>query len=195
MTTKLTGSKKVATIAITAALYAVFFFISGLIAMPQFTLLYLPILLLGVFPLWFGINGLVGSMIGAFIGGAFVEGLGFFSWIESATTLIIYVLVWLLIPKNAWEVKNPKTLLHLISVYAITLLAGTSYILWQFTTFGLLPPDVAQLILWPTFTLNIIIEIAICPVLLRTLTPKMRNWSFYSGNFMEWRSQKTKTKL
>ncbi|MCX8151336.1 MAG: hypothetical protein N3D85_07560 [Candidatus Bathyarchaeota archaeon] len=196
MSTKnLSNSKKVAVMAITATLYATFFFISGLIAVPQFTLLYLPIILLGVFPLWFGLNGLVGSMIGAFIGGAFVEGLGFFSWIESVTTLIIYVLVWLLIPRNAGEIRSPKNLLLLAGVYAVTLLAGTTYILWQFTTFGLLPPELAQLILWPTFTLNIIIEIAVCPILLRTLTPKMRNWGFYSGSFLEWRSKKAKAKL
>jgi hypothetical protein len=195
MSTNLSNSKKVAVMAVTATLYATFFFISGLIAVPQFTLLYLPIILLGVFPVWFGLNGLVGSMIGAFVGGAFVEGLGFFSWIESVTTLIIYVLVWLLIPRNAAETRNPKNLLLLVGVYAVTLLVGTSYILWQFTTFGLLPPSVAQLVLWPTFALNIAIEVAVCPVLLRTLTPKMRNWGFYSGNFREWKSQKAKAKL
>src|ERR1039458_4891078 len=42
-----------------------------------FTLLYLPIILLGVFPMWFGWSGLVGAMLGGVIGGAFVEGLGF----------------------------------------------------------------------------------------------------------------------
>jgi hypothetical protein len=40
-----------------AALYAVFFFLSYLVAVPSFTILYLPIILLGVFPLWFGLPG------------------------------------------------------------------------------------------------------------------------------------------
>lgn len=191
MTTQnLSNAKKVAVMAITATLYALFFFLSGLVAVPKFTLLYLPIILLGVFPLWFGLNGLVGSMIGAFIGGAFIEGLGGFSWIESVTTLIIYVLVWLLIPRNAGEVRNPKNLILLFGVYAVTLLVGTGYILWQFTTFGLLPPGLAELILLPTFALNIVIEIVVCPVLLRTLTPKLKRWGLYSGNFREWRSRR-----
>ncbi len=188
--TNLSNAKKVAIMAITATLYATFFFISGLVTVPQFTLLYLPIILLGVLPLWFGLNGLVGSMIGAFIGGAFVEGLGVFAWVESVTTFIIYLLVWLLIPRNAGEVRNPKNFALLLGVYAVTLLAGTSYILWQFTIFGLLPPGMAELIILPTFALNIVIEAVICPVLLRTLTPKLKSWGLYSGNFREWRSRK-----
>ena len=93
-------AKQVSMIVTSATLYAIFFFLSGLIAVPKFTILYLPIILLGVFPLWFGLSGLAGSMIGAFIGGFFVEGLGFLAWIESITTLIIYGLNWVLIPKN-----------------------------------------------------------------------------------------------
>src|SRR4030042_2309097 len=94
-------AKEVSIISIAAALYAVFFFLSGLVAVPQFTILYLPIILLGVFPLWFGLSGLFGSMIGAFIGGFFVEGLGFLWWIESVTTFIIYSLNWVLLPQKA----------------------------------------------------------------------------------------------
>ncbi len=190
--TNLSNAKKVAVMAVSATLYATFFFLSGLVAVPQFTLLYLPIILLGVLPLWFGLNGLVGSMIGAFIGGAFVEGLGVFAWVESVTTLVIYVLVWLLIPRNAGEVRNPKNFVLLLGVYAVTLLAGIGYILWQFTVFGLFPPGLAEVVLLPTFALNIVIEAVVCPVLLRTLTPKLRSWGLYSGNFREWRSSRRK---
>jgi hypothetical protein len=77
------GAKEVSVIIVSGALYAVFFFLSGLIAVPNFTFLYLPIILLGVFPIWFGWNGLVGSTIGAFIGGVFVEGLPLHvAWVE-----------------------------------------------------------------------------------------------------------------
>src|SRR3972149_7690278 len=130
-------AKEASIITIAAALYAVFFFLSGLIAVPQFTILYLPIILLGVFPLWFGLSGLFGSMIGAFIGGFFVEGLGFLGWIESVTTFIIYSLNWVLIPQKATEVRTKRNLFLLLSVYVITLFVGTSYILWQFTILGL----------------------------------------------------------
>mgnify|MGYP007056087858 CR=1 FL=1 len=43
-------AKEVSIITIAAALYAVFFFLSGLIAVPQFTILYLPIILSESFP-------------------------------------------------------------------------------------------------------------------------------------------------
>jgi len=66
---------EVSIVAISAALYAVFFFLSYLISVPTFTILYLPVILLGVFPVWFGLSGLFGSMIGAVIGGLFVENL------------------------------------------------------------------------------------------------------------------------
>ena len=175
-------------ITITAALYAVFFFLSGLIAVPKFTLLYLPVVLLGVFPLWFGLSGLTGSMIGAFIGGFFVEGLGLLAWVESVTALIIYSLNWVLIPKNAAERITKRSLFLLLSVYAVTLFAGTSYILWQFTVLGLLPAGLAAVILLPTFVLNLFIEAIICPVLMKALSPKLKSMGIYSGNFREWRS-------
>ena len=79
---KQSSAKSVSIMAMSAALYAVFFLISYSVTLPNFTILYLPIILLGVFPLWFGWSGLAGCMIGAFIGGAFVENLGFFGIFE-----------------------------------------------------------------------------------------------------------------
>ena len=181
-------AKEASIITITAALYAIFFFLSGLIAVPKFTLLYLPIILLGVFPLWFGLSGLTGSMIGAFIGGFFVEGLGLLAWVESVTALIIYSLNWVLIPKNAAERSTKRSLFLLLGVYAVTLFAGTSYILWQFMVLGLLPAGLAEVILLPTFVLNLVIEAIICPVLMKALSQKLKSMGIYSGNFREWRS-------
>jgi hypothetical protein len=188
VTKKMNKAKEASIITITAALYAAFFFLSGLIAVPKFTLLYLPIILLGVFPVWFGLSGLTGSMIGAFIGGFFVEGLGLLAWIESVTALIIYSLNWVLIPKNAAAESTKRSLFLLLGVYAVTLFAGTSYILWQFTVLGLLPAGLAEVIILPTFVLNLVIEAIICPVLMRALSPKLKSMGIYSGNFREWRS-------
>ena len=107
MVKQASSAKSVAIMAMTAALYAIFFYLSYSIAVPNFTLLYLPIILLGVFPLWFGWSGLAGCMIGAFIGGVFVEGLPLhFAWAEAVTALIIYGLNWLLISKRASEAKT-----------------------------------------------------------------------------------------
>jgi hypothetical protein len=164
----------------------VFFLLSYLVAVPSFTILYLPIILLGVFPIWFGPTGLVGSMVGAVIGGLFVENLGFLAWIELVTTLIIYSLNWVLIPRNASDGKVKKNL-SLLGVYAFTLFVGTSYILWQFTAVGLFTAEAALAVLLPTFALNYAIEAVICPILIRTVSPKLRIWGVYSGNFWEWR--------
>jgi hypothetical protein len=192
VTRKLNNAKEASIITITAALYSVFFFLSGLIAVPKFTLLYLPIILLGVFPIWFGLSGLTGSMIGAFIGGFFVEGLGVLAWIESVTALIIYSLNWVLIPQKVAEEKTKRNLFLLIGVYALTLFAGTSYILWQFTILGLLPVELAEIVLLPTFGLNLAIESVICPVLIKTVSPKLRSMGIYTGTFKEWRSHEVK---
>jgi len=189
---KASKAKQVSIMAVTAALFSVFFFLSYTISLPHFTLLYLPIILLGIFPLWFGWPGLIGCMIGAFIGGVYIEQLPLYiAWVESATVLIIYGLNWFLIPKKAAEQKTKQGLLFLAVVYAITLFIGTSYILWQYSFLGIpvfagLPPEV---VLLATFGLNLAIQLAVCPVLLRTLSPKIRNWGIYSGNFMEWRTK------
>jgi len=181
------SAKGVSVVAFSGALYAVFFFLSYLIAVPSFTILYLPIVLLGVFPVWFGLPGLLGSMIGAVVGGLFVENLGFLAWIELVTTLIIYVLNWVLMPSKAAEDGSRKKWGLLFGVYAFTLFVGTSYILWQFTVVGLIPADVALVLLLPTFALNYVIEVVVCPILIRTMSARLRDWGVYAGNFWEWR--------
>lgn len=184
----LLNAKQVSIMAITATLFALFFYLSGLVAVPNFTFLYLPIILLGIFPIWFGWSGLVGSMIGAVIGGFLVEGLGAFAWIEATTVLVIYALNWILIPRRATEGKLKWTLL-LFAVYAATLFAGTVCILWQLTAIvGVFTPEVAQAFLIPVFALNFTIEILICPAAIRALSPKMISWGMYSGNFNQWRA-------
>ena len=173
-------AKKVSIIAISAALYSILFFLSGLITVPKFTLLYLPIILLGVFPVWFGLSGLAGCMIGAFIGGCFVEGLGFLGWIESVTAFIIYGLNWVLIPQKAMEGRTKRSLFLLLGIYAMTLFAGTGYILWQFTILGLFPVSLAESIFLPTFGLNLIIQSIICPILIKTLSPRLKSLGIYA---------------
>ncbi len=181
---------QVSLIAMSAALYAVFFFLSYTVTMPNFTLLYLPIILLGVFPLWFGWKGLVGSMIGAFIGGVFVEGLPLhIAWAEAVTALIIYGLNWLLITKKAAAAKTLGGLLALMGVYGLTLFIGTSYILWQLATLSVFPFSIAEAFLLPTFALNLPIVVLTCPALLRAISPRLRSWGIYSGSFGEWRNK------
>jgi hypothetical protein len=171
----LTGTIQVSLMAMSAALYTTFFFLSYAVTLPNFTLLYLPIILLGVFPLWFGLSGLAGCMIGAYIGGVFVEGLPLhFAFAESVTALIIFSLNWLLIPRRAAEAKTPRSLFYLAIVYAFTLLVGTSYILWQLAYFGIFPYNVAQAVLLPTFALNLPIVVITCPVLIRAISPKLK---------------------
>jgi hypothetical protein len=187
------SAKRVSIIAVTAALYTVFFFLSFAIGVPTFTVLYLPIILLGVFPLWFGWSGLVGSMIGAFIGGVYVEGLPLYlAWVEITTALVIYGLNWLLIPKVAAEAKTKKGLIILSSIYALTLFVGTCFILWQFSVVGLFPAEVAWPLLPGTFALNLPIVLIACPALIRAVSPKLKSWAMYSGNFAEWRRHKAK---
>lgn len=190
---KSSSAKRVSIIVVTAALYATFFFLSYAVAVPSFVVLYLPIILLGVFPIWFGLDGLVGSMIGAFIGGVFVEGLGFSGWIESVTTLIIYVLNWFLITQKATEVKKIRNLVVLIGVYAVTLFAGTGYVLWQLTILGILPAGIAEFVYLPTVGLNLIVVSIICPVLINTVSPKLKSMGTYTGTFQEWRNRRIKT--
>ena len=191
---KQSKAKQVSITAVTAALYAILFLLSYLIAVPNFTVLYLPIILLGVFPLWFGWSGLVGSMIGAFIGGVYVEGLPLYlAWIEITTAFIIYGLNWLLIPRRAAEAKTKKGLIILSSVYALSLFAGTSAILWQFVAVGLFPAELALAFLLPTFGLNLPIVLITCPTLIRVVSPKLKIWGMYSGTFAEWRSLRAKS--
>jgi hypothetical protein len=170
----------------TAAIYSIFFFLSWSVTLPGFTLLYLPIILLGVFPLWFGWSGLVGSMVGGFIGGAFVEGLGFLGVFEAVVALLIYMLNWILIPRRAEDAKG-KSLFTLLGVYALSLFAGTGYILWQYTILPqLFTTAEAVPILATTYALNLPIVIIACPALIRAISPKLRTWGIYSGSIWTW---------
>ena len=175
---------QVSIIAMTAALYAVFFFLSFATPVPKFTVLYLPIILLGVFPFWFGWSGLVGSVIGAFIGGVFVEGLPLhLAWVEITTALVIYGINWLLITRKAAEAKTKTGIALLSGVYVLSLFVGTCVILWQFTLVGLLEAELALALLLPTFALNLPIVLIICPALIRAVSPKLKSMGVYAGTF------------
>jgi hypothetical protein len=187
MISKQSKAKQVSIMAMTAALFAIFFYLSKIISLPSFTFLYLPIILLGVVPLWFGWGGLVGSMVGAYIGGVYVEALPLhLAWVEVTTVVIIYCLNWLLIPKFAAQAKSTKGLIVLIGVYAISLLIGTIAILWQFVAVGLFPAEIAWPLLPGTFALNLPIVAIACPALLRAVSPRLKSWGIYSGNFSDW---------
>ncbi|HLN88843.1 MAG TPA: hypothetical protein VK253_02145 [Candidatus Binatia bacterium] len=189
---KQSSAKQASIIAMTTALYVIFFFLSYSVTLPNFTLLYLPIILLGVFPIWFGWSGLAGVILGGFIGGAFVEGLGFLGLFESVVALIIYLINWALIPRNAAEDGNKFSLFALLGVLTVSLLSGTSYILWQYTIIPqLFTPSEALVILAPTFLINLPIVLITCPLLIKAVSPKLRIWGMYSGNFAEWRSRRT----
>ena len=194
-------AKQVSIMAMVAALYAILFYGSATGMLPGFTLLYLPVILLGVFPMWFGWSGLAGCMIGAFIGGVYVEAVPpYAAWVESVTALIIFGLNWLLMPKIFGGNKSKRNYILLFTVYAITLFIGTAYILWQYMylfNIGILSfPIIGNFsfifVLAATFALNFIIQIAVCPALLRTVSPRLKGWGIYSGNFAEWRSNKAK---
>ena len=191
MITKSSKAREASIIAMSAALYVIFFFLSYLVTLPNFTLLYLPIILLGIFPVWFGWSGLAGSIIGAFIGGAFVEGLGFLGVFECVVAIIIYLVNWIFMPKRAAEDGTSTSLSVLLGTYSISLLVGCGYILWQYTILPqLFSAGQALTILVPTFAINLPIVLITCPALLRAISPKMRNWGMYSGNFREWLSNR-----
>ncbi|MGA3058985.1 MAG: hypothetical protein ABSD92_01305 [Candidatus Bathyarchaeia archaeon] len=193
---KQSKAKQVSIMAMVAALYAILFYGSSVSMLPGFTLLYLPVILLGTFPLWFGWSGLAGSMIGAFIGGVYVEQVPpYAAWVESVTALIIFSLNWLLMPKNISGGKAKRNIVLLMIVYAVTLFVGTVYILWQYTylfSLGILTTNIIGgfsfgVVLLATYGLNLVIQFAVCPALLRTVTPRLKSWGVYSGNFAEWR--------
>ena len=178
--------------AMVAALFAIFFYLSHIIALPNFTFLYLPIILLGIFPIWFGWSGLVGTAIGAYIGGIYVEGLPMhLAWIEITTAILIFGLNWLLIPRASVKANSAKGLLILGSIYALTLFIGTVAILWQFTIVGLFTPEFAWPFLPWTFALNLPIVLIACPAIIRAVTPRLKSWNMYAGTFAEWRFKKT----
>jgi hypothetical protein len=191
MKKKHSSAKQTSILAITIALYVVFFSISYSVTLPNFTLLYLPIILLGVFPVWFGWTGLAGSMIGAFVGGAFVERLGVLGVFESVVAFIIYFINWILLPSKPAEKGGKLRFFRLLGVLMVSLLAWTSYILWQYTVFPpLFNANEALAILVPTFLLNLPFVLIACPALLKTVSPKMRSWGMYTGNFAEWRRRR-----
>jgi hypothetical protein len=192
MIRKTSNAKSASIIAMSAALYSIFFFLSYSVTLPNFTLLYLPIILLGVFPIWFGWSGLAGCVIGAFIGGAVVEGLGFLGVFESIVAIIIYLVNWTLIPKKAAEDGKKTSLLALLGTYSLSLFLGSGYILWQYTILPqLFSAEQAATILLPTFAINLPIVLITCPALIKAISPKMRNWGIYTDNFREWLSNRT----
>ncbi|MGE5188249.1 MAG: hypothetical protein ACM3JE_04405 [Betaproteobacteria bacterium] len=143
--------------------------------------------------MWFGWSGLVGSMIGGFVGGALAEGLGFLAIFESVVALIIFMINWVLIPKNAVEDGSMKRIAATLGIYTLSLFVGTYYIVWQYT---LLPPIFVPEAFWsivlPTFGLNLPIVLIASPALIKAISSRLRTWGLYTGNFKEWLNRNKK---
>jgi hypothetical protein len=76
----------------------------------------------------------------------------------------------------------------------LSLFVGTCVIIWQFVSVGLFPnSEIAWAFVLPTFILNLPIVLIACPALIRAVSPKLKTWGLYSGNFAEWRSSKVKS--
>jgi hypothetical protein len=72
-------------------------------------------------------------------------------------------------------------------------LVGLSYLLWQYTILPhIFNTSDVLVILVPTFAINLPIALIACPALIRAVSPKLRIWGAYTGNFREWRSRKAK---
>ena len=101
---------------------------------------------------------------------------------------------------NAVEGRTKRNLILLMIVYAVTLFIGTTYILWQYLylfNIGLFPFNFIGKFSFAncsvsTYSLNLVIQLVVCPALLRAVTPKLKSWGVYSGNFAEWRSRRAK---
>ena len=183
-----TTAKQSSIMALSAALYFVLLFINSYL--PANILVHIPIFLLGVLPLWFGWSGLVGCMIGYWVSGLYFVGIGPFIILEPFTVPIGYGLVWLLAPKNVADL-NKKKLCYLACVYAVSLLLGGLYhafLYASFITYSTM--ELALVLLFTSFILNFAVVMTVCPVLIRTLTPRLAGWGIHPSSFRELRSRK-----
>jgi hypothetical protein len=109
---------------------------------------------------------------------------------------MIYLINWTLMPKMAAEDGKRKSLITLCCVYALSLFVGAGYILWQYTILPkIFTVSMAQAMLLPTFGINLPIVLIACPALIRAISPKLRTWGMYCGNFREWRSLRAKSQV
>lgn len=123
-----------------------------------------------------------------------LRGLGFLGIFESVVALLVYMINWFLIPQKAAEDGKRKSLLALLGIYSLSLFVGAGYILWQYTFVPqLFTIAEAQTILVPTFAINLPIVLIACPALIRAISPKLRVWGLYSGNFWEWKKNRAKS--
>jgi hypothetical protein len=187
------SSKNTMVIAISAALFVCLEYLSGL--SPLRIITFLPIVILGVLPFWFGWSGLVGSMIGCLAGGFFM-GITPFTLLEVFTVLIIYGLNWLLVPRVSDITKNRAK--KLFFAYATSLFLGSIYH-WITFAFFFSPLSLQWYfyLLFVSLFLNLTIEIAICPILAKRLNGWLKYWGITPSNFSEWRCERkvTTTKM
>ena len=128
--------------------------------------------------------GLVGSIIGAAVGGLFVESPGFAAWIKALNTFMIYTLNWALIPQDSAK-KGGKNVVLLLIVYKLTLFLGTV------SFCGSLP--LSESSLWkllfssipPTFSGNFAIDAVLCPLLQPIASLKLKAFCLSVGNYWE----------
>jgi hypothetical protein len=190
------STRDIVIIAVTTAIYTVFMGLSAVfVATPGIQLLYFPIIWWLVFPVWFGIPGVLGVLIGSFLGNFFFKGLGFLGGWEAIIMAAFAVIFWLLTPAGASELKKTRHLLIIEILGFVSCFVALGLILAGDAVLGIIPWMVAfELSMLPGFPMGIwfptslftgILFLVATPVLLRAATGAIKRAGIYYGSYAE----------
>ena len=126
------STKDVVIIPIVAAIYVVFTLFSAVFTTGPFIFIFFPTIFLVVFPIWFGIPGILGIMLGDLLQASIIKGFGLLGVINPIGYVILFA-VWALTPAGL----GISSLIPMIENGMIDWIVATGANLYHDTHFGI----------------------------------------------------------
>jgi len=178
-------AKDVAIAAISTSIFAMtMIIVSPLVIVPGAIIFYIPAAWQLLWPIWFGIPGCFGIFIGNLIGCYFKGVYGISALIEALGNSLSGLIPYFTIPSKAANPKTKKDVLILFLTFlpgkAIgTLITVSGYLLFM-------PWQTAFLYVYPAYmTFDLIWQFTVGLLLLKTITPILRQIGVYYGVYAE----------
>ena len=180
-------AKDIAICALSAAIFAItMVIVAPLVILPGAIIFYVPAAWQLLWPIWFGVPGCAGILIGNFVGCQFKGLYGPASLVEAIGNCLSGLIPYYMIPKKVSSLEKVRHYLLLFLSYAPGKAIGTLITTSGYAMFGVMPWETALLIVYPSYMIfDLVWQFTFGAILLKAVTPVLKQIGGYYGVYAE----------
>lgn len=186
-------TRDVAVASMAAAIFAItMIFVAPFTIVPGAIIFYIPSAWQLLWPIWFGIPGSFGILIGNFIGSQFKGLYGPAAFIEAIGNCLSGLIPYYMIRKGTSDLKSIRDYILLFMFFLPGKAIGTLITTSGYALFGIMSWQTAIFFVYPSYMIfDLIWQFTFGVLLLKTITPRLKQIGIYYGVYAEDKSKKS----